>query len=250
MEPVRRCKECRRIVKGHAGDACPYCGSPELLTIVQHSTSEAQHHPSIVAAALTFCAGSIALRLIANLAGGRIGSVILIEDLVANLQMLVTCATLLYLLLRRAEGDFRALFVVSFALFCCAEGVSTMARTYGLYTLDPVIMVFNIAIFMYSSLTVTASLADGPQGDTYKKVLVGASLGFMLLATLRTFLGLRGANFDRRQELIIVGVLAIILIYMLTLLLVSERAAVRRSVASESASLHSVPPEPPASPEA
>jgi hypothetical protein len=231
MEPVRRCKECRRIVKGHAGNACPFCGSAELVTIIQHSSSDVQHHPSIMASALTFCAGAIALRLVARLAGGRLGGFVMAEDLVASLQVVVCIATLLYLLLRRSEGDFRSLFIVTFGLFCTTEGLSVMSRTYGLYTLESLIMVVNIGVFIYSSLSVTASLADGPKRDPYPRVLMGASAGFMLFATLRTFLGLRSAGFDRKQEIIIVIVLAAIAVHMLVLLMLAERSGASRKSA-------------------
>src|SRR5687767_14412400 len=107
MESVRRCKDCKRIVRGHAGDACPYCGSDRL--VIATPGTAGRHHASVLTAALTFCFGLILLRMIATFMGTRLGALMLIHSELTSLQMLVAVCTVLYVVLRRSEGDFHAL---------------------------------------------------------------------------------------------------------------------------------------------
>src|SRR4051812_9353619 len=101
MDSARRCKECKRIVRGHAGDACPYCGSGQLVTVAIVSGTEVRHHGSVLTAAITFCLGLTLIRVIAAFADSRLSvSFAMTGALVAQLQVLACACTVLYLLVR------------------------------------------------------------------------------------------------------------------------------------------------------
>jgi len=220
VELQRRCDECKRNVPGHAGDACPYCGCPRLVSLSPPAPSEGRHHPSVVTAAVTFCVGLIVLRAVAPLLGSRLSVMaMLYGDLLLNLQMVIGACTVLFLILRRHEGDFRALFLVSFGLFVGSEGVAALSRTYGLQTLNTFSTLFNLALFIYSSLALTAAMADGPRRDHYQRTLVIADGGFMLLAALRTIYDMRNLESDERQNAA-VSIILFVLVAAISILLV------------------------------
>jgi len=198
MDSARRCKECKRVVRGHVGDACPYCGSDRLVSVVIQSVTTVRHHASVLTAAITFCLGLTLIRLIAAFAGSKLStSFAMTADLIAQLHLLATSCTVLYLIVRHYEGDFRALFVVSLGLFSVTEGISILSSRFGMLPLRDLGGLFNITLFMYSSLALTAAIADGPVHDRYQRPLTVACLGFVLLSCTRVFFQMRGGTDER-----------------------------------------------------
>lgn len=212
-DSVRRCRECKRIIPGHAGNACPYCGSDKLVTVLIQGVSEIRHHASVLTAAITFCLGLTIIRVLLAFAGQRLSiSLAMTGELVAQLHMLSTACTVLYLLLRHYEGDFRALFTVSLGLFILTEGVAAIAGRFGLVPLESLGSLFNITLFMYSSLAVTAAIADGPHTERYHRPLFVTCLGFVLLSCMRVFFTMRGGqekqlNFAATVSLLLITII-------------------------------------------
>jgi hypothetical protein len=170
----------------------------------------ARRHSTIAAAALIFCAALIIFRLLGRLfAPYGVFSQVSRSEVLYTLQTLVTVSTALYLVLRRSEGDFRALFIVSLGLFIGNESLTALASRFGLITLEGFGSIFNISLFMFSSLALTAAIADGPQNNFYRRALLTATTGFLFLAALRTFLdlrqhhGLMPTNYDRVMIIIL-----------------------------------------------
>jgi hypothetical protein len=241
MELVRRCRDCKRIVRGHAGDACPYCGGSQLISVVLQATGEIKHHPSVVTAAVTFCLGLVLLRIVAAFIGPRLSvAYMMTGELLTNLQLLVAVCTVVYVILRRSEGDFRALFIVSLGLFAATEGLGALARGYGVLTLDGIATLFNLTLFMYASLALTASLADGPRKDFHQRALTFASLGFVLLASMRTIFEMRTGSTapNDRQNFATTIVIFTVAAYIALLVIRGETTGRREAAA------HEEPPRP------
>jgi len=194
-DSARRCRDCKRLIRGAVGNACPYCGSDKLASVLVQNVSEIRHHSSVLTAAITFCLGLTVIRLIVAFFGPRLSvSFAMTGELVAHLHMLSTGCTVLYLILRHYEGDFRALFTVSLGMFMLTEGVAAIAGRYGMLPLEGLTGLFNITLFMYSSLAVTAAIADGPHGERYHRPLMVACVGFVLLSCMRVLFQMRGGN--------------------------------------------------------
>lgn len=210
-ESFRRCQDCRRSIPGHAGNACPFCGGGHLSPITLQRTATLRHHPAVVTGAVTFCLGLVVLRTVSLALMPRLASSNAYGEMLWNLQMLVAACTVAYLILRRGEGDFKALFVITFGLFAASEGLGVLASKYGLFALQSLSMVMNITIFIYSSLTLTASLADGPSRELYQRALVGANLGFLFVSVLRVFLEIGRRSMEDENRVTTIVMLAVTL---------------------------------------
>ena len=216
MDGLRRCEDCRRIVRGSAGDACPYCGGEHLTHIAPAAVSTTGiRHPSVITAVITFCVGLSALRIIIiyfgqhfSVTSGAYG------DVLWDLQMLITVSTAMYLVLRRGEGDFRSLFVISFGLFIATECLAALVRSYGFISLHNLVVMFNMTLFIYSSLCLTASIADGPRRDYFSRCLSRCAIGFMFYSALRTFFEMKGRDAETRTNVIMSLALTGLIVYL------------------------------------
>jgi hypothetical protein len=224
MDSSRRCEDCRRVVPGHAGDACPYCGGARLVRTSAAATPRAaQRHSSLLTAVITFCLGLSLLRLVFLYLGPRFTlASSAYNDLLWQLQIVVTVVTLIYVVLRRGEGDFKALFIISLGLFITTEAVSALLHSFGLLSMAGPCILFNMALLIYSSLTLTAAVADGPKKDLYDKCLMTANMGFMFTSALRTFLEMRGQDAGMRGNLSMTLVLSALIIYLGVMLIRGE----------------------------
>lgn len=166
-------------------------------------------------AAVTFVGGLFLLRLVAGMFATQSAfAAALASELLWDLQVLVVISTTLYIILRRREGDFIALFCVSFALFCSSEALSALSRHYGVPAFHNLSVLFALGMFIYSSLALTAGMADGPRAGVYQRLLLTATAGFMFIGALRTMFELRGGEFNSRRGLATTGVLAVVAAYL------------------------------------
>ena len=229
MESARRCRDCRRVIAGNATPlfgltrACPYCGSDSLIDITLPRPAPLRHHPSVLTATLTFCVGLFVIRTAALALVPVLRASNPAGDLLWNLQLLVGICTLVYLVLRRIEGDFLALFIINFSMFIATECLGVLAREYGLFALHGLCMLFNIGMFIYGCLALTAAIAEGKTSDVYRRPLGAACIGFVLLAMLRIFLQTHTPAADENQitTLALLG----LAIYVGRLLLRGEKLA-------------------------
>jgi len=199
------------------------------------------HHPSVLTLAVTFCGGLIALHLAVTLFAPQwLPLVPGYRSLVWRLQLVIAVATLLYLVLRRGEGDFRALFIVALALFAAAEGLGVLARWYGFLALNELAKPFNVALFIFSSLGLSAAIADrmwqgrrgskrspstpqlefsstdeeeteeaeGPVLPRHHFALVFATTGFLFLSSMRGAMEMRGHELNDKANVLISAALA------------------------------------------
>jgi hypothetical protein len=234
MDGLRRCEDCRRIVRGSAGDACPYCGGEHLAHIAPASPPTGIRHPSVITAVITFCVGLSALRIVIlyfgqhfSVTSGAYG------DVLWDLQLLITISTAMYLVLRRAEGDFRALFIISFGLFIATECLASLVRSYGFISLHNLVVMFNMTLFIYSSLCLTASIADGPRREYFSRCLTRCSIGFMFYSALRTFFEMKGRDAEVRTNMIMSLALLGLIVYLGAQLIHGEMRARSRSAAAD-----------------
>lgn len=221
MESVRRCKECRRIIHGAAGDACPYCGSGKLVTV--SLPPQQRQFASVLTLVLTFCVGLVGLRMVLAALGLRASISSGASGALWNLELIIVLSTVLYLLLRRGEGDFRALFVVAFGLFACSEGLSALARSYGLAALGGLSLLFSQAMMVYAALALSAAVTEGWLKDIYHRKLVGISVGFMALGICHILLEIFSRENEKAQNEILLAALLGIAAYAVILLLLAER---------------------------
>lgn len=182
------------------------------------------HHPSVLTLAVTFCGGLVALHLAVTLFAPQwLPLVPGYKSLVWRLQLVTTVATLLYLILRRGEGDFRALFIVALGLFAGAESLGALARWYGFIALNDLAKPFNVALFIFSSLALSAAIADwawraprqppaagGGGRDRHHFALVLANIGFLFLSSMRGAMEMRGHEPNNKANALISAVLATI----------------------------------------
>ncbi|HEY3320195.1 MAG TPA: hypothetical protein VGP72_07005 [Planctomycetota bacterium] len=189
MTDPRHCEDCRQIsLDGHE-ERCSACGG--RLTEI---TAPPGRHPIIVTAVLSFSIGLIVLHTVLPLLGAHlIPSLPAYSSVLGQLQMLGAGATVLYLILRRSEGDFHALLLTSLLLLAGTECLSALARGYGLLSLTRLAGVLNMGLFVYSSLALTAGAADSGSHRPHSRrlCLLAASTGMLLLASLRVFLQVR-----------------------------------------------------------
>jgi hypothetical protein len=198
MESVRRCEDCRRIVPGTAGDACPFCGSGRLLHVAAQGPATLKH-PSVLTLVLTFSIGLVLIRILMIAFGTSLITLSpSYSELLWQLQFTSAVSAILYLILRRSEGDFRALLMVSLALFVATEVTGALAKEYGLLSLNRLCAQFNLTLFIFSGIALSAALSDGRRADRFQASLISADLGFLFLAAARTFLSVRSREMDER----------------------------------------------------
>ena len=163
----------------------------------EHPAEPLQHHPSILTLAITFFLGLVAMPLLVfpfvpqfATASSEYG------NLLRNMQILSGIVTLLYVILRRSEGDFRALFMLSLALFVAAETMTGLSRHFGIQALHPLEMLFTFALFLYSALALSAAIAEQRRGDWFHHALVTANIGFIFLSAVRVYFEKKGPSYE------------------------------------------------------
>ena len=187
LDSIRRCKDCRRIVHGEAGNACPYCGGAQLIRLVEHGAPHVRLHAPVLKLALAFCLGLGAMQLMLIYSDAGASSAGRAAPF-WQLNLLIGTCTLVYLLLRRLEGDFRALFLIAFCLFAAGEGVALFARAYGINALHLIGALFRHGLLVFSSLSLTAGAADSPAQTRHERVMFAATCGFLFLSILNLLL--------------------------------------------------------------
>lgn len=241
MDFMRRCAECGRILHGHAGNACPHCGGGLLESVELRTDAPVYKHSSILTAVLTFCIGLLVLcALFSWLSPNFAFATQSYAQMLWRLQSVVAAGTLLYLILRRSEGDFRALFCVALTLFAISEGLSAVVRFYGVLTLGSLTSLMGMALCIFSSLALSASFADGPRRDGYARILSFVTSGLMFMAAMRIFYDMRTRDVDVRGNRLSAAVLAFLALIVGVSLLacyLKERQT-RRLLAEAGSSFH------------
>jgi len=248
MDFMRRCAECGRILHGHAGNACPYCGGARLESVELRTDAPVYKHSSILTAVLTFCIGLLLLcALFSWLSPNFAFATQNYGQMLWRLQSVVAAGTLFYLILRRSEGDFRALFCVALALFAIGEGLGAVVRFYGVLTLGSLTSLVGMALCIFSSLALSASFADGPRRDGYARILSFVTSGMMFMAAMRVFYDMRLRDVDVRGNRLIAGVLgflALVVGVSLFICWMKERQA-RQKLSDATAKSQPMPTEDP-----
>lgn len=172
-----------------------------------------RHHPSILTLAIAFFVGLVAMPLIIfpfipqfASASAEYG------NLLRNMQILSGILTLLYVILRRSEGDFRSLFMLTVGLFAATEAFTELSYYFGIPALHALEMLFAFALFMYSCLTLAAAIAEERRGDWFHHALVNTVIGFIILSAVRFYYEKKGALYEdhgRRFTFIVMLLLAL-----------------------------------------
>lgn len=193
----------------------------------QGSLPPPRQHTQVLAAALTFCFGLLAVRLaLAWLGSGRSwGLSFSWQDPLVMLGLLALCATLVYLCIRGDEGDFRALFFIALVFFAGEEGLTYLTRAYGALTFKVLAMMMGFASAIYASLAMTAAAYDGPAASRApnQKLAVAACGALLVLGLLKALGTTRKGVYERWFEIAGMVVLAIAAAYLLWGLLRSYR---------------------------
>lgn len=207
-----------------AGDACPFCGSGKLAHIVP-APPPSLRHPSVLTLVLTFSIGLVLIRILLIAAGSRLLALSPgYSDLLWQLQFTSGASAVMYLILRRSEGDFRALLIVSAGLFVATECTGALAREYAVLSLNRLCAQFNLTLFIFSGIALTAAVADGRRADRFHACLIAADIGFLVLAAARTFL-MRSREMDERSAIAGTLVLTAVVLFVAILLARGELRA-------------------------
>ena len=188
-----------------------------------------RHHTSILTLAITFFIGLVAMPLVVfpfipqfATASAEYG------NLLRNMQILSGILTLLYVILRRSEGDFRSLFMLTVGLFAATEGLAGMSHYFGVQALHPLEMLFSFALFMYSCLTLAAAIAEERRGDWFHHALVNTVIGFVLLSAVRFYFEKKGPQYEERARMFIFVVMLLLALQLAVLLVWAEIRARRK----------------------
>jgi peptidoglycan/LPS O-acetylase OafA/YrhL len=181
--------------------------------------SPIRHHNSILTLALTFFAGLVLMPLVVFPFISQFATATAeYGDLLRNMQVLSGVLTLFYVVMRRSEGDFRALFILNVLLFAGAETFSDIARRFGVSSLHSMEMLFTVSLFIYGALALAAAIADERRGDWFHHALVTAVIGFVFLAGARMYFERKGPGWDERSRyftFVVLGLLAVQIVCML-----------------------------------
>lgn len=199
MDFIRRCDDCRRVVHGFAGNACPYCGGSRLNRLEEHPVAGVRLHSPVFRLTLAFCLGLGAMQIVALYIGlhsppAGHGAPLW------HLNLLVGMCVALYWALRRGEGDFRALFFTALGLFVFGEGLSALSRAYGVGALRGMSGVFRHALLVFSSLALTAGGTDAPAHTRHERTMTAACGGFLVLAVLHLMLEFARSENDTVED--------------------------------------------------
>lgn len=222
MDSIRRCDDCRRVVHGEAGNACPYCGGGRLNRIVEHRDAVPQLHLPIFRLALSFCFGLATMQIAAFAMGlhapttGHAGPL-------WHLNILVGVCVATYWPVRRNEGDFRALFITSICLFALGEGLSALAHAYGMGSLRDLSGDFRNALLVFSSLALTAGATDTTPHTQHERTMFAASGGFLLLAIVHLILKFKRIENDAVEDFATIGIALVVAAYA-AIMLFKEKA--------------------------
>jgi hypothetical protein len=183
-----RCGTCGEQLTA-AGAACPRCAiaSPPAAparpapTLPAGPGRRSRRHPQTLASVLTFCFGLAAITVIlAWWSSNPLG-------LLNHLRVAAMAGTLVYLLLRTDEGDFRALFMVALGIFALQEALVYSSRVYGTLQFQDLASLLAVCSAIFASLGLTAAAYDAQQEpqDRYETMSFLACLIILLLSLLR-----------------------------------------------------------------
>ncbi len=237
--PNRICSGCRQSIAATL-DCCPHCGVASTLAPVPDSKylvgqgqaldlPDAKYkHPQVVAAALTFCIGLLLFRVVLTLMGQirfrvSTGSV----DPLLALEILTIACTVVYLVLRQNEGDFRSLFLISMALFMGEECIAYCSSAFWVSAFQELGVLFTFASCIFGSLSLIAAVYDPPSQDPYRAPLVAACVAVLMVCSIRALGTLPIPPFDRYQHLMSIMVLVAVAVFLGAKLLKAPRARVK-----------------------
>ena len=161
-------------------------------------------HQQVVVAAVTFCLGIALLQPFLSVCrdwfGGRVpgpaesGPLRLLLGVVAG-------STILYLFVRREEGDFRALMLLTVGLFGLSEVVAFAYRVAGSSGFQMVSALFTITSVVYGVLALCAALVERTRKPDPAKPLLALACGAIVLVCLsRSLFGLMDSQVMRMAQ--------------------------------------------------
>ena len=153
-------------------------------------TNKPLTHPQVAIAAVTFCTGLFLVRTVLGLGlfkGLRIPPFTWNDPLIQLLGISFGI-TLFFFALRKEEGDFRALFITTLALFAGCEVLSYVSGPLGVLSLGQLSTLLSFSVAIYSSLALSAAAYDMAEGSFSKerRALVAATLAILALSLFRS----------------------------------------------------------------
>jgi hypothetical protein len=201
--------------------------SPEIVSVPE-TRDQSYFHPSVLTAALTFFLGLVLVPLLLFPFLPHAAALSGYSDSLRNLQILTGIMTIIYVVLRRTEGDFRALFIISTGLFALTEGLDAVSRRLATHSLVPLEMQFATAMLVYSSLALTAAIAEGDRRNWYQRALVAAVTGFIGLAGMRVYFQMRGGGSGAWERIAILIVTTLVTLHVGGILVWGELRTFKR----------------------
>ncbi|MBI3831394.1 MAG: hypothetical protein HY291_17885 [Planctomycetes bacterium] len=215
-QTILHCRDCGRVAS-HAGNACAFCGGPLLATPVKADRPVVRKHSQILAASVTFCLGLLLVRvLLGVLRPGRFPPLTSGDDPLVLLEMVAAGGTVLYMVLRGEEGDFRALFLVSLMLFMGQEAMSFVAGAYGLMQFTVFALVAAFATTVFSSLGLITYFYENVQApkEAHRGPMLAGSGAICALSFVRSLTPMIKSSVEKYVEIGGIVVLIAMLAYL------------------------------------
>lgn len=221
-EQMQHCSACGQV--SPAGTPiCPHCGARNLRGLSDQESCSVQKHPQVVAAVITFCVGLLLLRLTLgfwNPGGINLGS--MASETLRRLESIAIVSSVIYIILRESEGDFRSLFLIALSLFVAQEALVYSANTFWIGDFHSLGILLTFASCIYSALALIAAVYDPPAIDTYRTPMLVACLVILLVSALRALGTLPLPPFDRYHHLLGIVALVAAMVYLAACLFKTE----------------------------
>jgi hypothetical protein len=220
-EKMRHCSICGQVSPVGL-PACPRCGARNDLGHPRMERSSIQKHPQVVAAVITFCVGLLLLRLALGLwnPGVSLGS--MAAATLRRLEFIAIVSSVIYIILRESEGDFRSLFLIALSLFVGQEALVYGANTFWIGDFRALGILLTFSSCIYSALALIAAVYDPPAADTYRTPMLVACLVILLVSVFRALGTLPLPPFDRYHHLFGIVVLVGAMVYLAACLFRTE----------------------------
>ncbi len=221
------CQACGRPVSSTAR-FCSGCGSaiPPVLPRRCAAPRELvayRKHPQVIAAVVTFCMGLLLVRFLTLFwlpEGMNLGASG--HESLRALQGVAIGFSLIYIILRQAEGDFRALFLIALALFIAEELFVFYADALWIQDFYALGIFMTFAASIFSALALIAAVYDPPNSDPLRKPLLVASSAILVTTVVRALGTIPVPNLDHLQNTLAIAVILGTMVYLVIFLFKPE----------------------------
>jgi hypothetical protein len=146
------------------------------------------------------------------------------------LETIAIVFSVIYIILRESEGDFRALFLIALALYVGQEALVYSANTFWIGSFNSLGILITFATSNYTALALIAAVYDPPSSDPYRTPMLVSCLVILLVSAVRALGTLPLPPFDRYHHLLGIVVLVAAMVYLAAGLFKTEHSGSENAV--------------------